>query len=1017
MNRSLHSTLGTALAFVFTFVTGQVALGDDTEIYFGQTQANQSTNPNILFIIDSSGSMNNAVPGDALGRDRMEVVRDVANDFIANMSDVNLGLMQFEYGGDDGDAASEGGHVMHEVAPVETNRTSLTNEVNSIVHYTWTPLQETYYEAAMYYMGRSVDYGRTVREWYQSGFDYYGNPQYSSRWTSSTPDSRTGWTYDSPILGACQKNHIVYLTDGEPTRDKNGTPKIVSLLNENQFDGHTSTSCANPDNLDDGGECLDELAEFLYENDLDSNIDGKQNITSHFIGFAEELPFLEDAADAGGGLYRQAFNADELTAALAEIFNEVTDQASGFTAPAVTVNAFDRTSHLDQLFFTVFQPNNSHAWGGNVKKYRLREKQGDLQILGRDNKKVVDPATGYFYDGLNELGEPDPSAPIAWSYWSDEPDGANVYQGGAAEQFANATRFILTHPGSGSKRLKNHPISDGVNGLEAALLAGGATSGELEDMINWMRGIDAFDSDGDLDETDSRNRMGDPLHSKPLVLVYGGTDNNPNTSIFVGTNEGFLHSINGRTGYERWAFMPKELWSNVPKIAREDDLLPGEKRKYGVDGQMTVWKYDGGDGQIEHSNGDFAYLYFGMRRGGSAYYAVNVTRANNPFYMWKYSADDNPKMGQSWSKPVHARVNFGSEASPNVKDVIILGGGYDPAQDDKTSYSADTVGNTIVMLDALTGAELWTVSNSGADLNLSDMRSSFPSGVRVFDLDRDGVADRMYANDIVGRLFRFDIHEEEGFDVTGGVIAELGATANGGTANNRRFYYEPDVALGNSQGTAFLNITTASGYRAHPLAGGISDYLFAVRDYNPFERLGADDNVAEPYDYGIVFDDLYAMSAGSNTVPPDAKGFSYTLGVKEKALARSRIFQNKAYYTTYTPGAPPAGNPCAPAVGRGDLYTIDLGTGVVTNTELNKPGIPPEPTFVFGNPYDPDEPLDDCFGPHCTPNPDDQGSDDDYYEETSGNEREVKCLAGPESCQADSSELPQRTFWRRQDSD
>ena len=88
---------------------------------------------------------------------------------------------------------------------------------------------------------------------------------------------------------------------------------------------------------------------------------------------------------------------------------------------------------------------------------------------------------------------------------------------------------------------------------------------------------------------------------------------------------------------------------------------------------------------------------------------------------------------------------------------------------------------------------------SGANLNLPKMTHSIPSAVRPLDLTGDGLADRMYAADLGGRIWRFDITNGQTADnlVTGGVFASLGVGDSGGTPieDNRRFYYAPDVAL------------------------------------------------------------------------------------------------------------------------------------------------------------------------------------------------------------------------------
>jgi len=78
------------------------------------------------------------------------------------------------------------------------------------------------------------------------------------------------------------------------------------------------------------------------------------------------------------------------------------------------------------------------------------------------------------------------------------------------------------------------------------------------------------------------------------------------------------------------------------------------------------------------------------------------------------------------------------------------------------------------------------------------MNNSIPSAVRVLDLDADGFADRMYAGDTGGRIWRFDIITDTDAAapgqqlpsasnlVTGGVLASLGNADLGTHPNTPR---------------------------------------------------------------------------------------------------------------------------------------------------------------------------------------------------------------------------------------
>ena len=92
-------TIYLIITFFLTFGTG-ITRADDTEIYFssGSSSANTSNPilPNVLLILDTSGSMNIQVPNTG-GKTRMEVMKDSMKTIIDSIQDVNVGLMRFTF--------------------------------------------------------------------------------------------------------------------------------------------------------------------------------------------------------------------------------------------------------------------------------------------------------------------------------------------------------------------------------------------------------------------------------------------------------------------------------------------------------------------------------------------------------------------------------------------------------------------------------------------------------------------------------------------------------------------------------------------------------------------------------------------------------------------------------------------------------------------------------------------------------------------------------------------------------
>ncbi len=80
----------------------------------------------------------------------------------------------------------------------------------------------------------------------------------------------------------------------------------------------------------------------------------------------------------------------ELTAALQSIFGDILQSGSTFVAPAVSVNAFNRTQSSNELYVSVFKPDDTLRWPGNVKKYGIR----DGQIVDATGADAIDRPPG-----------------------------------------------------------------------------------------------------------------------------------------------------------------------------------------------------------------------------------------------------------------------------------------------------------------------------------------------------------------------------------------------------------------------------------------------------------------------------------------------------------------------------------------------------------------------------------------------------------------------------------------------
>jgi len=816
-----------------------------------------------------------------------------------------------------------------------------------------TPIVDSLYEAALYFRGDDVDFGKTRGSGSSSSLNFL---------RVSHPDSYTGGalsrdagcsdsdlsseecrseaitddadsispTYISPMTLECQDNYIVLLSDGAARGNNSATTnRIKGMLDID--DEIAISSCTEADNEHE--DCGLELAEYLYDEDQTDTLDEVQSITLSTIGFdlasgSSASNFLSGLATTGGGSNYSASSTADLISAFSAEITRADGNDGTFVSPGIAVNTFNRLNHLNELYFAVFKPQTETNWRGNLKRYELNDSG---QIVDREGVYAIEDSTGFFKD-------------TAKSYWVDpnaanETDGRDVTKGGAANQLpadpddrklytyysSNSDEKILSDA-SNAVSTTNLDASSGAMNISKAMLAiDGATDDYHNNLINWIRGADAFDDDEDTITTEARLASSDPLHSLPRLATYNVTTDadgvqTHDISVFYGDNQGILHAIDTATGEEQFAYIPEEMLANQKALY---DNAASSTRTYGLDGPITIWAHDSNSNlnidPTEHhpddsSDKDHIYVYVGMRRGGKSYYALDVTDRDNPKYMWKITGGAGGTAGfeelaQTWSKPVLTSVEIGN----SIKKVLIFGGGYDTDQDTASIRTVDDTGRAIYMVDAETGELLWSASPSSSLLAPTAMTYSIPATIRVIDIGGDGLADQMYVGDMGGQVWRFDINNDasnvRGL-VEGGVIANLAGDTQ---ATHRRFYHEADVSVVDGAiGSRKLAISLGSGWHAHPGRIHAENRFYVIQTSDIYSKPDPDEDGTADY-VTLTESDLYnatdndlgeATGADLTTAQAlltAAKGWYIALNSGEKVLGSSITIGGEIWFTSYQP--------------------------------------------------------------------------------------------------------------------
>lgn len=698
-------------------------------------------------------------------------------------------------------------------------------------------------------------------------------------------------TYVSPITNQCQSNAIVLLSDGQPfvdnDADTDATRASVKTLIGRATDCAPIAGQVLPETADNSladGRCGPELAEFLATVDQSDAVDGDNVINTYTVGFGVESNpeaenYLKSLASSGGGSYFPASGTDSLISAFKSIIESVTATARSFAAPVYTVDTDSLLAHSNDIYLPLFENSSLPGWKGNIKKFKLN-------AAG----EIVDRTGALAIDGQGVLKA------TAVDFWTDtassvDIDSNPVTSGGFANRIDPSARKLLTENNSGLVALNASNVS------KTQLGDAGMADAYRDQLIAYIQGYDA-------DGVTARGEMGDILHSKPTVVSYTNQQ-----VLFFGTNEGYLHAIDasdssatGSGGTEKFAYMPSALLKNIDGLLKNTELTGPLKRIYGVDGTMTVWVNDKNkNGKVDTADGDTAYLYFGLRRGGSAYYALNISNPDNPSLLWKIdNTGDFSQLGESWSKPVLGKLRYKKSGSVVLEDVLVFGGGYDNRMDEETlsarSALSTTKGNGVYIVNARTGDLIWSYTGG-------NLQHSVPGNIRVLDMDSNGSIDRLYFGDTGGNIWRVDLNADDVdsdaslYDVVNDARVSKLASLGGSGADYRKFFYEPDVAFFKHNGRYVLVLSIGSGYRSHPMNNTISDRFYVLYDENVL-------NIPETAPAALTDADLISSVtlAGKDFLTTTHKGWykDLTVGQGEKVLASAVTFLNKIIFTTFT---------------------------------------------------------------------------------------------------------------------
>lgn len=845
----------------------------------------------LRFLLDNytSTAFNTAVAnGTVPNQHRMQVARDVAKNVVETNTDIRFGLTIFN--------VNDGGIIRQNCQDM-TNMSSFLKSIDDIPVNSNTPLAETLYEVTRYFRGLT---------------GYHHNK------TSN---------YASPIQFRCQKNFAIVITDGLPTQDAtfpSNDPDDPDKKLPN-WDGlappTTAAQAPNFPKYSDGfggslsveGSTLylDDIAKFAYDIDMkktgndnanksynDKDFE-KQNLRTYTIGFTVANQMLEDAAEYGAGQYFTADNAEELNIALKSAMQDIRSKLGSSSSAATSGGSIQTDSMIYQARM------NSADWTGQLLAYAINSTPGSLDY---GKVKKDGPAT----DGAKW----DAGSMINSSNWN--------------------SRQIISNKTTGiAFRWTSFTTSERTSFFNSS-----------QDLLEYIRGrnVSSFRTRNSL--------LGDIVNSAPQYVAapsalypsslesvgyssFRDTNKNRPPMVYVGSNNGMLHAFDAKTGQEQLAYIPGSLLGRLKHLS---EVNYKDNHKFYVDGTPTIADaFIGGQWRT--------MLVGGLNRGGQSIYALDVTNpaqftegSASSIFRWEFTDKNDSDLGFTYSRPAIVKLQTGDWAA-------IFGNGYNNTFADG---NASTTGNAALFIVNLSTGSVIKKISTGSGTAQDPTNAGRPNGlatVTPVDVDGDHKVDYVYAGDLFGNMWKFDLSSSN--ESTWSAAYKLFEACAGNSctsANRQAITTRPSVIrhpLGEGQIVLF-----GTGKYLEPsdnnVASGVTQSFYAVWDDNK--------NAGKPVARGKLQQQSIVSEQTVNFTQPNGTTKTETLRVTsnnavnwanqlgwymnlqspsgfqgERQITDSLVRNGQLIFTTMIPSTN-ASDPCAPS-GRSWIMELNAVTG------------------------------------------------------------------------------------------
>ncbi|WP_017942640.1 MULTISPECIES: pilus assembly protein [unclassified Thioalkalivibrio] len=266
-----------------------------------------------------------------------------------------------------------------------------------------------------------------------------------------------------------------------------------------------------------------------------------------------------------------------------------------------------------------------------------------------------------------------------------------------------------------------------------------------EAVLDYIRGDQSLEQQNGVgDFRDRESVLGSLINSQPVFVGapsltrflgagFSGSDDYQQFAednigrtpvVYIGGNDGMLHGFNADTGEELFAFIPRFLVNDLAALAD-----PAYEHQYFVDGELTV-----ADVYLPGGQGGWKTILVGtLGRGGPGAFALDVTDPNDIEILWELDGDAfGDELGQNLGKPIIAQVADGDWR-------VLMGNGANASD-----------GGARLVSVGIDDGDITTILAETGDSNAL-------AGIAAWDAEGDGFTDTVYAGDMEGNVWRFDL--------------------------------------------------------------------------------------------------------------------------------------------------------------------------------------------------------------------------------------------------------------------